>query len=79
MNVENAPGQRADFSIVNSEWNAADAQTVGLNVWEHLWLRAAVRVCEHVCESRALLARRVVFVYLHVSNARTAVFTIGDL
>lgn len=45
MNVENAPGQRADFSIVNSEWNAADAQTVGLNVWEHLWLRAAVRVC----------------------------------
>lgn len=45
MNVENAPGQRADFSIVNSEWNAADAQTVGLNVWEHLWLRAAVCVC----------------------------------
>lgn len=49
MNVENAPGQRADFSIVNSEWNAADAQTVGLNVWEHLWLRAAVRVCVRAC------------------------------
>lgn len=76
MNVENAPGQRADFSIVNSEWNAADAQTVGLNVWEHLWLCAAVRVCEHVC---SLLARRVCFVYLHVCSARTAVFTIGDL
>lgn len=45
MNVENAPGQRADFSIVNSEWNAADAQTVGLNVWEHARMYAKVEVC----------------------------------